>query len=113
MARTTITAQTAGPSAPINPVSMGAVDATNGNQWAYTGNGRLLVHNASAAPITVTIPTPAAVTVAGLDVPDRVVTVDAAAYAYIVESPEARQSDGKVYCDFSAAASVTAALIVD
>jgi hypothetical protein len=44
-------------------------------------------------------------------VPDRVVSVAASGTAYIPEGPEALQTDGYVYCDWSAAASVTAGLI--
>jgi hypothetical protein len=50
--------------------------------------------------------------VAGLTVPNRVVTVAAGTLAFIIESAEARQQpDGMVYVDFSAATSVTAALV--
>lgn len=110
MARTTLNAQSASTSTPLT-VAMGAVDATNGNQWKFTGKRRLLVHNASAGAVTLTIPTPAAVTVAGLDVPDRVVSIAAGAYALVVESLEAKNADGMVYANWSASTSVTAALI--
>lgn len=112
MARTTITAQAASASTPLT-VAMAAVDAANGNQWVYTGRRRLLVHNGGGAPITLTLPTPAAVTVAGLDVPDRAVVIAAGGYAYVVESGEAKQADGMVYADWSDGTSVTAALIDD
>jgi hypothetical protein len=108
--RTTLTAQKVTQSAPLAPLTFGAVDAVNGNQWTYSGRRRLIVNNASASPVTVTVRT--TVTVAGLVVPNRTVTVAAGTFAFITESPEARQSaDGMVYVDFSAATSVTAALI--
>lgn len=110
MARTTLAAQAASASTPLT-VAMTAVDAVNGDQWAYTGKRRLLVHNGGASPVTLTIPTPAAVTVAGLDVPDRAIPIAAGGYAYVVESGEARQTDGMIYADWSDGTSVTAALI--
>jgi hypothetical protein len=109
--RTTLTAQKVTGSAPLAPLTFGAVDAVNGNQWTYSGRRRLIVNNASASPVTVTVRTNG-LTVSGLTVPNRTVTVAAGTFAFITESPEARQAaDGMVYVDFSAATSVTAALI--
>jgi hypothetical protein len=112
MPRTTLTAQKATGATPLVPLTFGPVDAVNGVQWAHTGRRRLIVNNASASPVTVTVRTRTPLAVAGLTVPNRVITVAAGTLAFIIESAEARQStDGMVYVDFSAATSVTAALI--
>jgi hypothetical protein len=112
MPRTTLTAQTVSAATPRVPLTFGPVDAVNGVQWPYTGRRRLIVNNASASPVTVTVRTRTPFAVAGLTVPNRIVTVAAGALAFIIESAEARNAtDGMVYVDFSAATSVTAALI--
>lgn len=112
MPRTTLTAQKVTGATPLVPLTFGPVDAPNGNQWIYTGRRRLIVNNASASPVTVTVRTRTPLAVAGLTVPNRVVPVAAGTFAFIVESAEARQiTDGMVYVDFSAATSVTAALV--
>jgi hypothetical protein len=112
MPRTSLTAQSVTGSAPLVPLTFGAVDAVNGNQWTYTGRRRLIVNNASASPVTVTVRTNTGSNVSGLTVPNRVITVAAGTMTFVIEGPEARQSaDGMVYVDFSAATSVTAALV--
>lgn len=112
MARTTLTAQKVTGAVPLAAIAFTAVDDVNGNQWRYTGRHRLIVDNAGAASVTVTVHTDPAVAVAGLDVPDRTITVPAGALAFIIESPEARQAaDGMVYVDVSDGTSVTAALL--
>lgn len=111
MPRTSITPQSATAAAPRAAVTFTAVDAANGNAWAFTGRRRLLVENGSGASVTATIRTRDTVAVAGLDVADRPVIIPAGGIAYIVESAEARQADGRVWIDWSAGTSVTCALI--
>ncbi|GGM76955.1 hypothetical protein GCM10012275_54530 [Longimycelium tulufanense] len=116
MPRTDLTVKTVSSSTPIPDMlgSTTAVDAANGMQFVYTGGKRtLVVNNASAGSITVTIPTPSGAGLDGLDVPDRIVTVDAGKLAVIREFATALQSDGKVYVDFSASTSVTAVVVED
>lgn len=83
----------------------------DGNMVTNRGDVGVLIHNGSAAAITVTIPTPA--TVGGRAVADDTHTVAAGAYRLIGEWPEStfnQQSgadQGKVYLNYSAVASVT------
>lgn len=110
MARTTMTAQAVSSGAPIPNLGTVPVDAVNGNQWVYTGTRRLLVNNGGATAVTVTIKT--AATINGLITADRTLIVPAGKLGYLVESAEARQPvTGLVFVDWSAGASVTAALI--
>ncbi|WP_224274080.1 hypothetical protein [Streptomyces sp. LS1784] len=103
-------AQQVNASTPISTLNLTAVDGTNGNQWTYRGRQLLVVRNGGGASITATIKS--ATTVDGLAIPDRTVTVAASATAVILEAQVARQPvNGKVYIDWSAAASVTAGLI--
>jgi hypothetical protein len=109
MPRTEFVAQSVSAGTPLAAITMNTADGTNGNQWRYTGRRKLIVRNGAASAVTVTIRSNSRV--AGLAVPDRVVSVAASGTAYIPEGPEALQTDGYVYCDWSAAASVTAGLI--
>ncbi|MFE6500769.1 hypothetical protein [Kitasatospora sp. NPDC057738] len=103
-------AQQVNASTPIAALNLAAVDGTNGNQWTYKGDQLLVVRNGGASSITATIKS--ATTVDGLVVPDRTVTIAASATAVILEAQVARQlANGKIYIDWSAAASVTAGLI--
>lgn len=103
-------AQQVNPSTPIAALNLTAVDGTNGNQWTYKGDQLLVVRNGGGASITATIKS--ATSVDGLAVPDRTVSIAAGATAVVLEAQVARQpSNGKVYIDWSAAASVTAGLI--
>ncbi|MFF3353379.1 hypothetical protein ACFYWN_12140 [Streptomyces sp. NPDC002917] len=107
--RTEIAAQSVSAGTPLAAITMTAADGTNGNQWKFTGRRKLIVRNAAASPITVTIRSNSRVN--GLTVPDRTVSVAASGMAYIPEGPEALQTDGFVYVDWSSAVTVTAGLI--
>ena len=111
MARTQMTAYTApyaGISAPL-----GAVDSGNGNYFnGNDGNCRLIVNNASASPINVTIKSNGA-QVGGLTVADTVIAVpNGATYAILIPMPGYTiQSDGTTWINFSATTSVTAVIV--
>lgn len=115
MARTDLTVKQGSARTPIVDLfaSAAAVDSVNGMQFMSTGRRRLIVNNGSGAGITVTVKTPA--TADGLTVSDRVVAVAAGKLAVVWESPSGnnRQSDGRVYVDFSASATVTAVVVED
>lgn len=111
MARTPITPQrgtAAGLAAAFEPANAA------GNSFAPARGRALHVRNGSAAPITVTIPTPA--TVDGLAIADRAVSVAVSGHAVIYLGPPETagiyaQPDGTVNADYSAVASVTVAVI--
>lgn len=88
-----------------------AVDGTNGEQWAYAGGrNKLLVNNASASAVIVTIKSNST-TLDGAVVPDHVVPVPANSIVGVVEGPTELEADGNVYVNYSASTSVTACLI--
>lgn len=80
-----------------------------GNSLALDARRVLLVRNGSAAAVTVTLPTTA--TVEGLIVPDRTVSVPAAADRFIRLSGNSVQTDGTVSVNYSAVTSVTVAYL--
>lgn len=109
MARTPITAQVA-TSAGLTPTFEAA--NTDGNSYVLRQGRVLRVKNASAAAITVTLPTPG--TVDGLAIPERTVNVPATSGDVLIalgKGDAYRQSDGTVLVDYSAVASVTVAVI--
>lgn len=90
--------------------SLGAVDATNGNSFLNNGDELLLVNNASASAVTVTIVSvPDVYGRTGdisLSVPANSSRVFGPFPTYLFNQP-----DGTVNVNFSAGASVTAAVI--
>lgn len=109
MPRTAITPQkatAAGLTVAFEPANV------DGNSF-LPANGRVVhVRNGSAAPVTVTLPTPA--TVDGLAIADRAVSVAAGAHAAISVGPTAgvyAQTTGVVHMDWSAVTTVTVAVI--
>lgn len=108
MPRTAITPQRA-TSAGLAP----AYEAANGlgNSFPLVAGRALHVKNASAAAVTVTVPTPG--TVDGLAIADRTISVAAGGDQLIGLGTNAayRQPDGTALVDYSAVASVTVAVI--
>jgi hypothetical protein len=112
MARTEITVTEASP-AGVAP-GFQAADAANGMKFRNNHPTILLVRNGGASPITVTVET--SVTVEGIAVPDRLITVPAGGDrvigpflpAYYDQSGADR---GFVFVEFSADTSVTVAAI--
>lgn len=88
-------------------------NAVTANDSFYPANGRvLLVNNGSASSITVTVPSN--LTLDGLVVPDRVMTVPAGkilAFEVGGSIDEGLEADGSVWINYSATTTVTAALI--
>ncbi|GAB3471183.1 hypothetical protein [Actinophytocola sediminis] len=110
MARTQITTQSV--DADGLTVLFGAVDATaspDGNVFATGGGETVLVQNESESPITMTVDVP--VTVDGVAVADRVITVPA--NSIVAWRPKAvhRQADGTVRLNWSTATDVGVAVI--
>lgn len=91
----------------------GALTAANvdGHALAITGRELLVVHNASAAAITVTLVTPG--TVQGLDIADRAITVAAGARVIIPVATGIynQPGSGAAHVNFSAVATVAVALL--
>lgn len=109
MARTVLVAQPA-TDAGLTPVYT-AADAANGMTYRLVPHRVLHVKNGGGSSLTVTITTP--LTVNGLAVADRTVTVAAGAETVIslgVDNAYA-QADGTAYVDFSTATSVTVAVL--
>lgn len=88
-----------------------AAGANEGVAFPNTGRETMHVKNASAGAVTLTIPTP--LTIDGLAVADRTVSVPAGGDRFIGPFPGEyyNQSDGHVYVEFSAVASVSVAAI--
>lgn len=106
MPRTAITAQrvaVAGTALATEPANV------DGNSVQMDSRRVLLVKNASAASVNVTLPT--TTTLEGLTVGNRVVAVPAGADRYIRPSSTAVQPTGAVNVDYSAVASVTVAVL--
>lgn len=97
----------------VTPAGLDAVyTPANVDGHSFGNNGRRLLHvvNGSAGPVTVTVPTPG--TVDGNAIADRAVVVVAGGDMFIGPFSGAyQQSDGSVHVDYSAAASVTVALL--
>lgn len=109
MARTAITPQQA--SATGLALNFEAAN-TDGNSFKLAAGRAIRVRNASAGAVTVTIPSTA--TVDGLVVPNRTVNVPATTgdvYIALGQAAAPRQSDGSVWINYSAVASVTVAVI--
>jgi hypothetical protein len=106
MARTAIT--------PQKPTSAGlalATEPANVDGHSLPHDALLVVANASAGPINVTLVTPGVVD-GDLAVPDRIVAVPAGASRYFGALDRIfRQADGTAHVDLSAVASVTVAAI--
>jgi hypothetical protein len=82
----------------------------DGNSVGQRGHQALHVKNASAAAVTVTLPTPGQVS--GLDIADRTVSVPAGGERLIsTSSGVLRHGDGTVQVNYSAVASVTVAVL--
>lgn len=109
MARATLTAQAIVRTGLTH--TFAAVDAANGNEFANDGLMFLYVKNASGGSINATIGTPG--TVDGLAVADLVVAVGAGVNKMLGPFPAGiyNQAGGLVYVDWSAGASVTAAVL--
>lgn len=109
MARTAITPQAAG-----GAVTFGAADATNGMRFVNDGKTVLIVKNASAAAITVTV---RSVPCSHGRLGDLIVTVPATTGEAVIgpfakDLFDQQSTDlGNVYVDFSASASVTVAAV--
>ncbi|RBY82681.1 hypothetical protein [Blastococcus sp. TF02A-26] len=108
MARTAITPQVATPAGLTPAFEPANVD---GNSFVLRQARALRIKNGSGVSINVTLPTPG--TVDGLAIADRVVAVPAGADMLIGLSrgDAYRQTDGSVYVDYSAVASVTVAVL--
>lgn len=110
MPRTALTVQTtsrAGLAAVYSPA-----DAVNGNDFPNTGGEFLHVKNTGAAPVTLTIPTP--VTIDGLAVADRTVSIPATTGDLFIgpfDNSFYGGNDGRVQLDWSAATGVTIAVL--
>lgn len=109
MARTILVAQPA-TDAGLTPAYT-AADAANGMTYRLVPHRALHVKNGGGSSITVTIITP--LTVNGLAVADRTVTVAAGGETVISLGVDNayQQADGTAYVDFSSATSVTVAVI--
>lgn len=109
MARTLLTSQAAVETGLAATYT--AADGTNGNTYVLVPHRLLHVKNGSASAITVTITTP--LTVNGLAVADRTISIAAGADQFISlnTSSAYMQPDGTAWVDYSAAASVTVAVI--
>ncbi len=87
-----------------------AFSAAGAHEFVPGSNTDLYVKNASGAAINVTIPTPA--TIDGVDVADIVVSVPAGGERLIRVPPSvAVKPNGRADVNFSAAASVTVAVL--
>ena len=89
-----------------------AAAETDGNMWLGRGNEFLVVKNASGSSINVTLD--ATGLFKGLALTDPVIAVPAAGERWIgpfEKGAFAQSSDGKVYVDYSAVASVTVAVV--
>lgn len=89
-----------------------AAQAPGSGSNAFLNNGRTFIHikNGGASPITATFQTP--IDVNGLAVADLAITIANGAEKMVgpFETNIFNQSDGKVYVDWSAVTSVTAAV---
>lgn len=108
MARTDLTVQEVSDDGATVAFEAANVD---GNMVTNRGDVAVLIHNASAGAITVTVPTP--VTVGGRAVADDTHSVAAGTYLLVGEWDEGTHNQqsgadaGKVYINYSAVASVT------
>jgi hypothetical protein len=109
MARSALTAQTIS-RAGVKP-SYTAVNS-DGNYFANNGREFLHVKNGSGSSINATVQTPG--TVDGLGISDLIVAVPAGEERMIGPFPSGvyNQTDGTTYVDWSAATSVTAAVLL-
>lgn len=109
MARTVLVAQ------PITDAGVAATytaaDAANGMSFRLIPHRLVHIKNAGGSALTVTINTP--LTVNGLAVADRVITIAAGTDQFISLGVDNayQQSDGSGWLDFSTATSVTVAVI--
>ena len=113
MARTALASQTAD----ADGLTVAFTGANVDGHSIDGGGVTLLVDNASAATVNVTVQTPA--TQDGLDIAEQVVTCAVGAVTAIAglasrtyNRPSGATDPGKVYVDFSAVASVTVAALV-
>lgn len=111
MARTARTpVAVAQPSALLTPWTP---DNVNGELFPYAGGrNKLIVNNGSGSSINVTVrATTGATLTDGTAIADKVVAVAAGAIRVIQEASTELQSDGNVYVDYSASATVTAYIV--
>lgn len=109
MARTALTPQNV-TSSGLNPTMTAA--NVDGHSIPLRSGLALVVSNGAASPITITIPT--AVTVDGLAVADRAITVANGNVRHMIAigtEPAYRQSTGVAHIDFSDVTTVTVALV--
>lgn len=88
-----------------------AADAASGNDFANSGAEFLHVKNTGASPVTLTIPT--SITIDGLAVTDRTVTIPATTGDLFIGPFDNSfyGADGRVQLDWSGATGVTVAVL--
>lgn len=87
-----------------------ALTAVSANNDQIANNGRRTIHvkNGGAGSTNVTIKAPAAATVGGIPMADKIVAVaPAAEFEFGPWGPEWNQPDGNVYIDYSVITTVT------
>jgi hypothetical protein len=113
MARTDISAVQAVTTAGITP-TFDAANASGGQMFANNGRRILRVKNGSGSAVTVTVNIPATLDGVAPANGGKQITVPATTGDMVIgpfPSTTYNQADGKVYVDFSAATSVTLAVL--